>query len=246
MRRRHAFCRQCVATTTTANVLFVPTATLPSPPLCHHRHHAAAAVAELPLPPPLCCHLCHTSAAVALPPPPPPRSLSFQLPRFRCRRAAIIAATPQPRSPGCRHHRRFAAISAALPLPPRCHHHHCHRRRLRFCRCRCFRPLRRQATLCSLFFVDCCLSICNCCCFHHTRPHSPILSGWLCRRLLPRRCLLTTGAPPPLSRRRLSSCSSRASCPAGCHVASRLLSNQRPPTGASAFCHAKANCCLWT
>jgi hypothetical protein len=55
-----------------------------------------------------------------------------------------------------------------------------------------------STSLLPFFFVDCCLSSCNCCCFCHQRPLLSIVSSWLSHCLSSCQRLLSTGRPPPL------------------------------------------------
>ena len=130
----------------------------------------------------------------------------MQPPSLRCWRASAAAVLP-PTLPAsrCCHRHAAAAVAMLPPLPRLC----CH-----LCRAttavtattvtfvfvvvvvsacyddkRIFAPFR---------FIDCCLSSCNCCCFHRQWPLLSILSGWLSHCLLSRQRRPSTGAPPPL------------------------------------------------
>jgi hypothetical protein len=215
-------------------------------PRCHRSRAATTdprrcrCQAPTAAPPPLlpCCRChclcfyhrrrCRRRRDIALPPPDAAAALSPSLllrcppPPLNChascrRRAATIAAGP---SRCCRRHRHFAAISATLPLPPRCHRrclhtnctlpslprcHYCRRAAAVIavavlppplplcCHLHCASTaaalppppppppppspsflllssfsLAKTTSASSLpfFFVDSCLSSCNCCCFH--------------------------------------------------------------------------------
>ena len=114
-----------------------------------------------------------------------PAEQNCHFPHHRRRAAATIAKLPPPPPLCCHLHRAATAVTATavafvfvVVVVSNCYSNK-----------RVFSPF---------LFFNCCLSSCNCCCFHHQRPLLSILSGWLPRCLSSRQCLPSTSAPLPL------------------------------------------------